>query len=106
MIDDYFKEMQEMIDGGIFRQHLYTQSFLIHQSSMEIHDFLPRLVDDQLQHLRIRDEDIALMRSHFEKGEFESIVLLSVETFLLGERKALWWSKTHPGRCRQLEELK
>jgi hypothetical protein len=48
MIDNYLKEMQEMVDSRVFRQHLYTQSFLIDQPSMEIHHFLPRLVDNQL----------------------------------------------------------
>jgi hypothetical protein len=46
------------------------------------------------------------MGSHFEKGDFESIVLLCVYTFLLAKRKALRWSKSHPGCCRQLKELK
>ena len=105
MIDHYFKEMQEVVDVGVFRQHLHTQSFLVHQSSVEIHHFLARLVDDQLQHLRIRHQDIALMGCHFEKGDLKPMVFLSVDTFFFGEREALGWSKMHPSCCRQFQEL-
>jgi hypothetical protein len=105
VVDYDLEEVEEVVDGWVFRQHLHAQPLLLQQSSVEVNYFLPRFVDDQLEDVRIGHQDAALVDAHFEERNSESVLVFGVETFLLGEREALTGSQANPRSVGQFHEL-
>lgn len=72
---------------------------------MEVHDFLLRFVDDQLEDVWIGDEDAILVGADLEERHSEAIFLFGVQTLLLGKGKALSSPKPDSSSIGQFQKL-